>query len=113
MISRLYGWSVEHRERGGAIDLLALERLVGLHDLAHARLDAREVVLREVLAVREREVVVEAVLDRRADGVLGARVEVGDGLRHHVRGGVPQHLAAVGRVGGDDRDGGVVVDRAG
>ena len=114
MISRLYGWSVEDRERVVAVDLLALERLVGLHDLPHARLDALEVVLaRSAAPSGSVEVVVEAVLDRRTDGVLGARVEVGDGLRHHVRGGVPQHLAAVGRVGGDDGDGGVVVDRPG
>ena len=35
-----------------------------------------------------------------------------DGLRHHVRRRVAQHLTAVVGVGRDDRDRGVVVDRA-
>src|SRR5439155_23226367 len=33
----------EQAERGVAVDLLALERLVGVDDLAHARLDPLEV----------------------------------------------------------------------
>jgi hypothetical protein len=63
-------------ERGDgvlAVELLAHEGLVGLHDLAHARLDALEVVVGEVLAARELEVVVEAVGDRGADRVASAR----------------------------------------
>ncbi len=93
-----------------AVELLAHEGLVGLDDLAHAGLDAFEVVSGEVPAVRQLEVVVEAVGDGGADGVLRAREEVGDGLRHHVRSGVAQHLTAVVGVGGDDRDACVVLD---
>ena len=93
--------------------LLAHERLVLGHDLAHPGLDALEVRVGEVLAVGQLEVVVEAVADRRADRVLGPGEQVEDGLGHQVRGGVAQDLAALVRVGGDDRDRGVVVDRAG
>ena len=95
-----------------AVELLADEGLVCLHDLAHARLDALEVVVGEVGTAGQLEVVVEAVGDRRTDGVLGAGEQVGHGLGEHVRGRVAQHLAAVVGVGGDDRDRGVVLDRA-
>ena len=65
----------------------------------------------------ELEVVVEAVGDRRADGVAGPGEEVEDGLGQHVGRGVAQHVQPVGRVAGDDgqfgvgRDGPVEVDR--
>ena len=45
---------------------------------------------------RELEVVVEAVLDCRADRHLGAGPEVLDGLGQHVRRGVPQHRERLG-----------------
>ena len=85
--------------------------LVGLHDLAHLVFDAREIVVGERLAVREIEVVVEAVGDRGADRDLRAREQPGDRLGHHVRGRVPQHLAAVVGVGDDDLQRDVVVER--
>ena len=61
------------------------------------------------------EVVVEAVLDGRADGVLGARPEAQDGLRHDVRGGVAQDLERLGVVGleRDDGERVAVVERRG
>ena len=93
--------------------LLAHERLVLGHDLAHPRLDALEVRLGEVLAVGQLEVVVEAVGDRGADRVLRPREQVEDRLGHQVRGRVPQHLPARVRVRGDDRDARVVLDRPG
>ena len=65
----------------------------------HPLLDALEVVGGERAA--DVEVVVEAVLDRRADAELGLGEELLHGLRHHVRGGVPQDREAVARV---DRD---------
>ncbi len=72
-------------ERDGALPrhLLARERVVGLHDLAHGVLDAREILGRERL--RLQEVVVEAVLDRGADGDLHLGEEPLHRLRHHVR----------------------------
>ena len=57
----------------------------------------------KVCAVGQLEVVVEAVLDRRTDRELGAREQPRDGLRHHVGGRVPQHMATVLGVLGDDR----------
>ena len=59
------------------------------------------------------EIVVEAVLDRRPDGHLGAGVKRLHGLRQHVGGVVADH-AQGGRVAaGDEPDGGVVLHRAG
>ena len=55
-------------------------------DLAHAFLDLLQVILRDRLG--QVKIIVETVLDRRADGVLGLRVEFQHGLRHDVRGRV-------------------------
>ena len=68
-------------------------------------LDLREVGLGDRL--RELEVVVEAVLDRRADRDLHARIEPPHGFREQVRRRVPQHVERVGvaRVaGGEELD---------
>ena len=50
------------------------------------------------MGVGELEVVVEAVLDGGADGVLRAREEAKNGLRHDVRRGVAQDVDGVGIV---------------
>ena len=84
----------EHRERLVDGQFVALHRQVLAHDLAHLLLDARQVGLADGLG--ELEVVVEAVLDGRPNGVLRAREEADDGLRHHVRGGVTQDVDGVG-----------------
>ena len=84
--------------------LVALEGLVLLDDGAHLGLDPLQVVVAEVGAAGQLEVVVEAVLDDRADGVLGARPEPADGLGHDVGGGVPEDLAAGLGVPGHDGD---------
>ena len=89
------------------------ERLVRLDDLAHLGLDAFEVVVAERRATREFEVVVEAVLDGGPDRELGSGEQSGHGLRHHVRGRVAQHVAALGCARRDDRDGGAVAQRCG
>ena len=60
---------------------------------------------------RELEVVVEAVLDRRADRHLGARVELLDRLGHHVGGVVADQLQRLGVAVGEDRDLGAVRER--
>jgi len=57
-------------------------------DPRHLLLDTRQVGLADRLG--KLEVVVEAVLDGRADRVLGARPQAEHGLRHDVRGGVAQ-----------------------
>ena len=77
-------------------DRPALEALVLLDDLAHPGLDLLEVLGHERgLHV---EVVVEAVLDRRADAELRVGEQVLDRLGQHVRGRVPQDVAPVGAV---------------
>jgi hypothetical protein len=60
-------------------NLLAHERLIGVDELAHAILDLRQVGLGD--RTRQFEVVVEAVLDGRADRVAGAGPQVAHGLR--------------------------------
>ncbi len=75
--------------------LLAHERLVLGDDLAHPGLDALEVRVGEVPAVRKLEVVVEAVGDRGADRVLRPGEEVEHRLGHQVRRRVAQDLPAL------------------
>ncbi len=76
--------------------------LVLLRDLGHALLDRREVFRREGALVGE--VVVEAVLDHRADRHL----RVGEQLLHRigeqVRGRVADDVEAFGILVGDDRE---------
>ena len=67
-----------------------LEALVRLDVLAHLLLDASEVVLRQLHVLGELEVVVEAVLDRRADRDLHPGVQLHHGGGEHV-GGVVAH----------------------
>ncbi len=81
-------------------DRTAGEALAALDDLLHLLLDAAEVVGVERLL--DVEVVVEAVLDRRADAELGLREELLHRLGHHVGGGVAQDVEAV-LAGDDDR----------
>ena len=83
---------------GGLVgDDAAGEALAALLDLLHLLLDGLEVLGRERLL--DVEVVVEAVLDRRADAELGLGEQLLHGLRHDVRGGVAQDVEAV--LGGD------------
>ena len=79
-----------------------------LDDLLHLRLDRRQVFRRERALVGE--VVVEAVVDHRADRDLRAREQALHGLRQQVRGGMAQHVERVGMLVGDDLERGVVVD---
>lgn len=104
--------AVVRRRRALEADQLQLVRLVGqlltgglvrhdpagellapLLDLLHLLLDGLEVLGRE--RPLDVEVVVEAVLDGRADAELGLGEELLHRLRHHVRGGVAQDVQAV------------------
>jgi hypothetical protein len=67
---------------------LASKRLVRLDDRGHARLDPRQILGMERLVARE--VVVEAVLDRRADRDLGAGIQLLHRFGHDVGAVVPQ-----------------------
>ncbi|AIY17733.2 Serine phosphatase RsbU, regulator of sigma subunit [Pimelobacter simplex] len=80
----------------------AVEALVLLDDLAHRGLELDQVLGDE--RGRHVEVVVEAVLDRRADAELGVGEDLLHGLRQHVGGRVPQDVEAVGAVDGDPLD---------
>ena len=92
-----------------AAHLLAAEGPVGLHDLGHPGLDPGQVVRGErLLAV---EVVVEAVLDRRADRDLGAGIEVLHRLGHDVGAVVADDRQRLGLVGLDDPDPRIALDR--
>ncbi len=93
---------LEEPERLVARQLGAGDRQVLGDDLGHLRLDARKVGVGDGLG--EAEVVVEAVLDGRPDGVLGARPQALDRLGEHVRGAVAQDVDAGRRVEGDDGD---------
>jgi hypothetical protein len=87
------------------------ERLVAPDDLAHALLDRRKVFRRERLVAEE--VVIEAVLDHRADRDLGAGPQRLDGLGEHMRGIVADQLERARIVAIDELDPGVARDRVG
>ena len=94
------------------------EWLVLLDDLLHLFLDDAQVVIGEGLAVRQVEVVVEAVLDGRANRELGAGIQLRHRLGQYVCRRVTQHVpSGVGVVGDqrhnvavDERDGQVGLD---
>src|SRR5688572_29683461 len=74
-------------------DGIALEWLVFGSYLAHAGLDLFEVLGREWPP--DIEVVIEAVLYRRANAEMGARIETEHRLGQDVSGRVPEDLAAL------------------
>ena len=87
----------------------AARRQIGLHDLMHLGFDLREIFGRERGFARE--VVIETIVDGRADGHLGARIE-----RLHRHGEdmgcvVADQLQRFVILLGDDADFGVVFDR--
>ncbi|CAB4733347.1 unannotated protein [freshwater metagenome] len=98
----LVGLVLELAERVGIGGDPALEALALLDDLAHRGLDLRQVIGHEGHV--DVEVVVEAVLHRRADAQARLREELLDGLRHHVGGGVTQDVEPVGAVHGHALD---------
>ena len=87
------------------------DRLVAGHDrtlhrnilgrqFLHPRLDALQIVGGE--GTLEGEVIVEAVFDQRADGDLGAGIELLDGVRQQVSAGMTDDLQPLGVTLGDD-----------
>ena len=78
-----------HKGDGLGAGLLVHGELeVLLNDLLHLGLDRGEVVLANLNALGQVDVVVEAVVGRGAVGKVGLGVQALDGLRHDVRGGV-------------------------
>ena len=78
----------------GARQLKALELELFLADLAHLRLDLAEVLRRE--GERGEQVIIETVVDARADGELYLGPKALDGLRQHVGAGMPIGLTVLG-----------------
>ncbi len=76
--------ALEQPDRGVALPHLADQLLIAVDDLGHLLLDGGEVVGRERLLAGE--VVIESVLDRRADGHLGAGEQLLHRLGQHVGG---------------------------
>ena len=89
-----------------AVHHLAGEGRVAGDDLAHLGFDLGQIVGREGLVARE--VVIEAVLDHRADGDLRAGVELLHGLGHHMRRVVADQLERFRVVARQDADARVV-----
>ena len=78
----------------GARQLKALELELFLADLAHLGLDLAEVLRRE--GERGEQVIIETVVDARADGELYLGPKALDGLRQHVGAGMPIGLTVLG-----------------
>ena len=123
----MIGWSAGIASTSSTLNSLALvaEHLLGLlagphflgegfvarDDLAHLLLDRREVLRRERLVAEE--VVIEAVLDHRADGDLRAGPQRLHRLGEHMRGVVPDQFERARVLAGDELDLGVLLDRVG
>ncbi len=101
---------LEQRDRLVAGGDDALETRVPRDDLAHPRLDGGEILGGEGLVAGE--VVVEAVLDRRADGHLRAGEQRLHRLGQHMGGVVADQVQRLGVAAGDEADGGIGLDRA-
>ena len=81
-----------------------------LGDLGHARLDGGEVVRRDGRPLGQLDVVVEAVLDGRADAELHAGIQIGESGGQEMGRGMAHELEALVALGGDDGHGIAVGD---
>src|SRR5690606_4674475 len=103
--------ALEELDGAITVPLLAHDLLVARDDLVHAGFDALDVLGRERLLTRK--VVVEAVVDGRADRDLRVGVERLVGLAEPLGGAVASQLEAFGGPARDDPDGGVGGNRQG
>ena len=87
--------------------LAAGNRQTTFHDLDSARLDLFQIFRRERTV--ESEVVIEPIVQCRADRQLGRREHFLHGLRHDVGAAVAIDLAPFGRLEGQRLDGGVLL----
>ena len=99
--------AAEVLQRLVAVPDLPADRLVALDDLAHLGFDLLEVVEAEGLVAGE--VVIEAVLDGRANGHLGAGEQLLHRLGQHVGGVVADGLQHLGILPREDLEGAAVV----
>src|SRR5260370_10169703 len=98
----------EEGDRLVARPYLARDLLVALDDLAHARLE-----LRQILGGERRvtgEIVIEAGLGRRAERDLDVGIELLRRLGENIRRIVAHHLDRLGPIAADDRGSGVPPD---
>mmetsp|Transcript_42518 Transcript_42518/g.68384 ORF Transcript_42518/g.68384 Transcript_42518/m.68384 type:complete len:378 (-) Transcript_42518:121-1254(-) len=100
----------KHLQRLGARHLHALERLLVLDDRLAPFQDSRALVVGQG-ALAEIAVVIEALLDGRADGEVGAVLEL-QRFSQHVRGRVPVQRLALGIVEGKELERAVALQRA-
>ena len=91
-----------------AVPHFTRHRDITLGEFAHALFDGGQVFRRK--RTREREIVVEAVVDRRANGHLCFGEEFLDGVGQQVGRGVADDLDAIGIALGDDRQIAVLLD---
>jgi hypothetical protein len=97
-------------ERLFSRDLVALQRQIPSDDLPHSCLE--QIKFLEFQLFRQIEIVIKTVLDHRTDTHLDAitrktfgLVHLEDGLRHHVRQGVPREVNRLGGLAaGQDLD---------
>ena len=91
------------------------QRLVAGDDPPHLFLDCRQILVGERPAPRRRrEIVIETVLGRWAEGDLGSGEEVLDGLGEDVRAIVADQFERLGLVArGDQLEPGIALERAG
>ena len=87
---------------------LARDLLVAVDDLAHALLDGGEIIRREGRLAGE--IVIEAVLDRRPEGDLGAGIKLLHRLGQDMGAVVAQQIEGIGMGARDDLDAGVLLD---
>jgi hypothetical protein len=90
------------------VPFLAHETGVAGDDVAHARLDGREIVRRKRLIPRK--IVVKAVVDGRPDGDLRAWIERLHSLGQHMRDVVPDHRQCLRITPCDEHHGCVSLD---
>ncbi len=101
----------EKLDGGVPVPHLPAHRLVALGDLGHLGLDGLQILRGEGPPIGE--IVVEAVLDDRADGDLGLGEQLFHRLRQQVGGGVPNHFQTFLVPTGKDGDPGLVRNNMG
>ena len=106
-----FAFALEQGLRRLAIHDLAGEGRIARDDLGHLGLDLRQIVRREVFVARK--IVIEAVLDHRADGHLRAGIKLLHGLRHDMRRVVPDQRERFWILSREDADLGIRLDRLG
>ena len=87
------------------------ERFVARDDLAHLLFDRGKILRRERLVAEE--IVIEAVLDRGADGHLRARPQRLHRFGQHMGAVMPDQLQRAGVVAGDEFYSRITLDRVG